>query len=79
MSYTKDSMKKSKISFECTRCEWIWIPRKASPIACPHCKSYEWRGIVPNRETKKAIKEARQGRGVIHHENTKGLFEDLNI
>lgn len=29
---------------QCTRCGWKWTPRKVDPIACPHCKSYEWRG-----------------------------------
>jgi predicted Zn-ribbon and HTH transcriptional regulator len=28
---------------KCARCLWVWVPRKAEPIACPKCKSYAWR------------------------------------
>jgi len=82
MNYTKDGKRRLKDSAKCTRCDWVWIPRKPEPIACPHCKSYEWRGhceVRPNAETRKAIKEARTGKGLSSAKSIKDLLGDLNI
>lgn len=35
--------------------------------------------MLPNEETKTAIKEARQGKGLTKHKNTKDFFKDLDI
>ena len=80
----REIMKATKVLDEkaqCTRCNWRWVPRTTNPIACPHCKSYEWKGVNlnPNSETKKAIKEARAGKGLTRSRNTKELFENLNM
>jgi DNA-damage-inducible protein J len=34
---------------------------------------------LPNEETKTAIEETRQGKGLIEHKNTEDLFKDLGI
>lgn len=72
------SMKIEKL-LTCVRCDWTWIPRAANPKSCPSCKRYDWEELIPNAETKKAMKDARKGRRMIASKNVKELFENLNI
>ena len=67
------------MTYCCFRCKWEWVPRKLDPSACPHCKSYDWRELIPNAETKKAIKEARKGKGLMKSKNAKELLENLSF
>lgn len=82
----KKQIQKSEITgvnglkgYHCFKCDWQWVPRKINPAACPHCKSYDWKGLIPNVETKKAIRESRKGKGLTRSKNVKELFENLNI
>lgn len=45
-SKTTNSAKKYIVGnfLKCVRCDWEWEARKENPVACPNCKSYEWKG-----------------------------------
>lgn len=35
-------MEQVLVTQHCTRCNHEWMPRKAKPITCPHCRSPYW-------------------------------------
>lgn len=73
------SSMKIKKAVTCIRCDWTWEPRIACPKSCPNCKRYDWEELIPNAATKRAIKEARKGKGLQASKNVKGLFDNLNV
>jgi rubrerythrin len=34
---------KRQIKHKCKQCKYSWLGYKKKPIACPNCKSREWR------------------------------------
>jgi rubrerythrin len=37
----------------CLRCGHLWTSRSENPIACPSCKSYQWKLKIKNDKRKK--------------------------
>lgn len=43
------------MTLTCNQCDWVWIPRAAVPVKCPHCQSMQWNSTKVTQEPRKSV------------------------